>query len=111
MDTKGPPERRRAFWVRAPGRANSYGKATTYGVFEDLDGWLRRQLRCLICGVGSRCIPAPAGGSRSGSRRSNLVTPRFVETEGFESDGGRFLERPGKDPSDSQLTGVLDDQP
>lgn len=30
------------------GWANYYGKATTYGVFEDLDGWLRRKLRCLI---------------------------------------------------------------
>lgn len=30
------------------GWANYYRKATTYGVFEDLDGWLRRKLRCLI---------------------------------------------------------------
>jgi group II intron reverse transcriptase/maturase len=30
------------------GWANYYGKATTYGIFEDLDGWLRRKLRCLI---------------------------------------------------------------
>ena len=30
------------------GWATYYRKATTYGVFEDLDGWLRRKLRCLI---------------------------------------------------------------
>ena len=30
------------------GWANYYRKATTYGVFEDLDGGLRRKLRCLI---------------------------------------------------------------
>jgi RNA-directed DNA polymerase len=30
------------------GWANYYRKATTYGVFADLDGWLRRKLRCLI---------------------------------------------------------------
>ena len=30
------------------GWANYYRKATTYGVFGDLDGWLRRKLRCLI---------------------------------------------------------------
>jgi len=30
------------------GWANYYRKAMTYGVFEDLDGWLRRKLRCLI---------------------------------------------------------------
>jgi RNA-directed DNA polymerase len=30
------------------GWANYYGKAGTFGVFEELDGWLRRRLRCLI---------------------------------------------------------------
>ena len=30
------------------GWANYYKKAMTYGIFEDLDGWLRRKLRCLI---------------------------------------------------------------
>ena len=30
------------------GWANYYRKAMTYGVFEDLGGWLRRKLRCLI---------------------------------------------------------------
>jgi RNA-directed DNA polymerase len=30
------------------GWANYYRKAMTYGVFEDLDGWLRRKLRCVI---------------------------------------------------------------
>ena len=30
------------------GWANYYRKATTYGLFEDLDGWLRRKLRCLV---------------------------------------------------------------
>lgn len=34
--------------IKVRGWANYYRKATTYGVFEDLDGWLRRQLRCLI---------------------------------------------------------------
>lgn len=30
------------------GWANYYKKAMTYGIFEELDGWLRRKLRCLI---------------------------------------------------------------
>lgn len=30
------------------GWANYYRKAMTYGVFEELDGWVRRKLRCLI---------------------------------------------------------------
>ncbi len=30
------------------GWANPYKKAMTYGIFEELDGWLRRKLRCLI---------------------------------------------------------------
>ena len=30
------------------GWANYYRKAKTYGVFEELDGWLRRKLRCMI---------------------------------------------------------------
>ena len=30
------------------GWANYYRKAMTYGVFEELDGWVRRKLRCLL---------------------------------------------------------------
>ena len=30
------------------GWANYYRRAMTYGVFEELDGWVRRKLRCLI---------------------------------------------------------------
>ena len=30
------------------GWANYYREAKTYGIFEELDGWLRRKLRCLI---------------------------------------------------------------
>ena len=55
------------------GWANYYRKATTYGVFEDLDGWLRRKLRCLIWRRWKRVY----------TRARRLITLGFTEAKAW----------------------------
>ena len=55
------------------GWANYYREATTYGVFEDLDGWLRRKLRCLIWRRWKRVY----------TRARRLITLGFTEAKAW----------------------------
>jgi RNA-directed DNA polymerase len=55
------------------GWANYYRKAAAYALFEDLDGWLRRKLRCLIW----RCW------KRVYTRARRLITPGFTAAKAW----------------------------
>jgi len=57
------------------GWANYYRKAMTYGVFEDLDGWLRRKLRCLIW----------RRWKRNHTRARHLIALGFTEAKAWQS--------------------------
>jgi len=57
------------------GWANYYRKAMTYGIFEDLDGWLRRKLRCLIW----------RRWKRSHTRARRLIALGFTEVKAWQS--------------------------
>jgi RNA-directed DNA polymerase len=55
------------------GWANYYRKATTSKLFEDLDRWIRRKLRCLIWRRWARV----------GTRARQLIKLRFTETKAW----------------------------
>lgn len=57
------------------GWANYYKKAMTYGIFEELDGWLRRKLRCLIWRRWKRAF----------TRARRLIALGFAEAKAWRS--------------------------